>query len=152
MSTETIEDPEFGLLQWDARLAEWSGQSTMIDGTPFQLSVRTPSDSQPPKIVATNPDKTITPESRAIFRKIRHGDAHIRAKAGSKYAVPHFESYDGEIISTEDFQIRLQLDAVAVKANGEAEVYYLNDDLLSGHAIIVSLRPDGTAYHVQTFG
>jgi hypothetical protein len=124
----------------------------MIDGTPFELSVRTPSDSQPRKIVATNPDKTITPESRAIFRKIRNGDAHIRAKAGSGYAVPHFKSYDGEIISTEDFQTRLQLNAVVVKANGRAEIYYLNDDLLSGHAIIVHLWADGTAHRVQTFG
>jgi hypothetical protein len=152
MSIETIEDRDYGSLTWDTKLTEWTGHAAMTDGTPFQLSVATPAESQLPSVVATNPDKSITQESRIAFRSIRRGDAHIRTKVADEMLSLYSQWHDGEIISAEDFQARLQLDAVRVRASGAAEIYYLDDGMFYGHALIAHLLPDGSVRDVEMFG
>lgn len=150
--TETIEDPEFGSLTWDTKLAKWNGRSAMTDGSEFSLSVGTPADNQLPADVENNPDKTITVESRIAFQSIRRGDAHVRAKVADEYVSLYSEWHDGERISSEDFQSRLQLDSICVLAGGEAEIFYSDDGMFGGHSLIAHLKPDGTVYHTELFG
>jgi hypothetical protein len=152
MSIETMEDPEFGSLTWDTKLTEWSGRSAMTGGTQFSLSVATPAESQHPAELASNPDKTITPQSRAAFRSIRRGDAHVRVKVAQEMLSLYSEWHDGDSITADDFQARLQLDAVRVRACGAAEVYYLDDGMFYGHALIAHLLPDGSVRDVEMFG
>lgn len=152
MSLETINDPEFGSLTWDTKLAEWRGQSAMTNGTEFRLSVATPAESQLPAKVESNPDKTITSESRIAFRNIRRGDAHVRAKVADEYVSLYSDWHDGERISSEVFQRRLQLDSIRVYASGEVEIFYLDDGMFGGHSLIAHLKPDGTVCDVELFG
>ena len=152
MSIEIIEDPEFGSLTWDTKLAEWNGQSAMTDGTKFGLSVGTPSESQPPAEAESNPDKTITAESRIAYRSIRRGDAHIRAKVADEYVSLYPDWHDGEHILLEVFQSRLQLDSIRVRASGEVEIFYSDDGMFGGHSLIAFLNPDGALDHTELFG
>jgi hypothetical protein len=41
MKASIIDDPVLGKLAWDAKALWWIGQSRMIDGKPFSLSVAT---------------------------------------------------------------------------------------------------------------
>lgn len=152
MNVETIEDPEFGSLTWDPTLAEWRGQSVMIDGTKFRLSVATPSEDQLPSEIDSNPDKTITAESRLAFRRIRKGDTSIRAKLADKYVNLYSDWHDGERISPEIFRSRLQLDSIRVRPCGEVEIFYSDDGMFYGHSLIARLKPDGTVYDMEFFG
>ena len=152
MSNDTMEDSEFGPLTWDTKLTEWSGRSAMTDGTQFSLSIATPAESQVPAELASNPDKTITAHSRMAFRSIRRGDAHVRAKVAREMLSLYSQWHDGESITEEDFQVRLELDAVRVRASGAAEVYYLDDGMFYGHALIAHLLPDGSVRDVEMFG
>jgi hypothetical protein len=60
--------------------------------------------------------------------------------------------HPGESVSTEEFQARLQLDAVRVRATGAVEIYYLDDGMFYGHALIAHLQPDGSVRDVEMFG
>ena len=152
MDIQAIEDEEFGPLRWNAELLEWQGESQMSDSTPFHLSISTPASLQYPHIDKTKPDSTITREARLAFRGIRRGDAHIRAKLGDKYVGRYAEWHDGDSITTEDFQGRLQLETIRVLATGEAEIYYSDDDMFYGHSLIAHLKADGTVSQVELFG
>jgi hypothetical protein len=77
---------------------------------------------------------------------------HVRAKVADDYLSLYSEWHDGETIAPEDFQKRLHLEAVRVLASGEAEVYYLEDDVFHGHSLIAHLKQNGAVDHVEMFG
>src|SRR5262249_19760643 len=139
-------------LTWDSNLGEWAGRSNRSDGTEFSLFVATPDYHRRPAEVASNPDRTVTEESRTAFRNIRRGDAHVRAKVAEKYVSRYSEWHDGESITPEDFQGRLQLDGIRMLPRGEAEITYLDDDMFYGHSLIAHLKADGRVHHIEMFG
>jgi|HubBroStandDraft_5_1064220.scaffolds.fasta_scaffold261582_2 hypothetical protein len=152
MNVKTIEDPEFGLLTWDTTLAEWKGQSVTTNGTKFHLSVATPAENQRPAEIANHPDKTITAKSRLAFQRIRQDDAFVRAKLADEYLKLYSDWHDGELISSEIFRSRLQLDSIRVRPGGEVEIFYSDDGMFYGHSLIARLKPDGSVYEMEFFG
>ncbi|HEV2329304.1 MAG TPA: DUF2262 domain-containing protein [Verrucomicrobiae bacterium] len=152
MNTAIHEDPEFGTLTWDTKLDEWQGQSSMTDGTKFRLSVATPAENQTSAEIENNPDKTITTESRIAFQRIRQGDTQIRAKIADENLSLYSDWHDGERITSEDFQNRLQLDSVRLGSSGDIQIYYSGDGMFYGHSLIAFLNPDGTLDRTELFG
>jgi hypothetical protein len=147
MNIERIRDQELGALEWDARLDQWVGKAEMMDGKQFKLSIRTMPYHQ-----KSNRDRSITAESRVAFRDIRRGDAHVRSRVAEDYVSIYSGWHDGEIISAEDFQARLQLDAVSILPKGGAQMFYLDDGMFYGHCLIAHLKPDGSVSRTEMFG
>ena len=82
----------------------------------------------------------------------QRSDSAFRAAIAKEY-LPIFHKWSqDESIDESAFQKRLKLESVTLLPEGGAEVYYDDDGMFGGHALIAHLKADGTVGHVEKFG
>ena len=153
MDGDHVVDPDFGPLTWNSQVHRWQGRATMGDGTPFALDVESIGYvTQLPPFVDTNWDKTITVDSREALKRIRNADSVLRTAVMRDYWPLYPRWNEDATISPERFSQRLRLQSVTLLPNGTAQVFFDDDNMFAGHAIVAHLDPDGKVRHVELFG
>jgi hypothetical protein len=153
MRAALVTDPELGELSWNAESLWWEGTCTMADGTRLPLYVHSLGDmTQGPPFEDATWDRTITPESRIALARVRCSDSIFRAAVSKEY-LPLFSHWnDGEQTTAAEFERRLQLESVQLTPDGGALVFFEDDGMFAGHALIAHLDPDGVVRYVEMFG
>jgi hypothetical protein len=125
----------------------------MADGTLLPLYVHSLAyKTQRPPFDDATWDRTITQESREALSRVCRSDAILRAGVSKKY-LPLFANWnEGNRISDAEFKRRLTLESIILTPDGKAEVFFQDDDMFAGHALIAHLDPDGVARYVEMFG
>ncbi len=153
MRPSHITDPELGELIWNAEGLFWEGTCTMADGTSLPLCVQSLgySTQRPPFEDATW-DRTITPDSRVALARVRRSGSIFRAAVSRDYLSAYSDWNDGEQTSADNFERRLKIKSVELTPDGGASVFFDDDGMFGGHALIAHLDPDGAVRNVEMFG
>ena len=148
-----VTDPELGELTWNADRLWWEGTCVMADESRLPLYVQSLgfSTQRPPFEDATW-DRTITPESRLALVRVRSSDSIFRAAVSKDYLPAYFDWNDGEQTTAANFERRLKLQSVELTPDGGAAVFFDDDGMFGGHALIAHLDPDGVVRSVELFG
>lgn len=149
MKPNTMVDRDFGKLKWDKKLLVWRGRSTMAEGTPFQLLIHTRAYlTQKPPFEDATWDRTITPETHEAFLRICSSDSRLRAAIVKEFLPRYSKWNDGNSIKAPAFLRRLRLESVTLLPDGTAQVFYGDDGMFGGHALIVHLDRSGAVRQV----
>jgi hypothetical protein len=153
MRSDVVNDPYLGQLFWQAKRRWWEGASNMIDGTPFTLYVNPRAyEPQVPPFDNATCDRAITQQAQEALARVRQSHSQLRAAVAKKYWSLYTNWNDGESITNADFMRRLILESVAIMPDGGAEVFFQDDGMFGGHALIAHLDPDGVVRYVEMFG
>jgi hypothetical protein len=120
-------------LEWDSDLDFWSGKIKLADGSKAEVYINTPEG-----------DEIITDQARRTFRQIMNSDGKIRQKACDDLLETYnFSWNDDSPLDAETFMQRLTLESITLYPEGNAEIYYADDDMFLGRVIIVRMESDG---------
>ncbi|HZS04746.1 MAG TPA: DUF2262 domain-containing protein [Blastocatellia bacterium] len=132
--SDTVNDEQFGHLTYDPHLDWWAGVVELPDEAGSKLYTHTPEEG----------GKAITQQAREAFGIIAGSFDQIRQKACDERLEIHNESWnEGDPIDAETFKRRLTLESITLYPDGSAEIYFGDDDMFWGHAIIVSMSEEG---------
>jgi len=153
MPTGRIVDPVFGTLTWNRKQLCWYGETTLTHGPPIALYVQSLGYiTQLPPFEDASWDRTITLASREALRRVRRSYRSARAAVADEY-LPIFPRWnEGKKIGRTTFLRRLHVESVTMLPDGEAELFFNDDGMFGGHALIVHLDPEGVARRVELFG
>lgn len=136
MPEETRVDAVLGTLVWNADLEWWEGQAD-IAGVPIRFSLSQPEDGG--SAAAPNIEK-----ARSVIAFLREHEPEARLVASDELLeIYNAEWNDGPALSDEEFMARLILDDLSIADDGTAEVFYRDDGLFAGHAVVVTIDENG---------
>jgi hypothetical protein len=132
----TIEDELLGTLTWNEDLDWWEGRAVLAPGHAISLSIEVE-------------DATVAPtqeiaHARRILLFLREHEPEGRLIAADELLeIYNAEWNEGEPLNDEEFMARLTLNDVNVAFDGSAELFYQDDGLFAGHAVLVTVDPNG---------
>ncbi len=134
--TLTMHDDVLGTLTWNEQLDWWEGEAELLPGHVIRISVGVEDEAAP-----TDAEMA---QARAVFLRLREREPEARIVAAEELLdIYNDEWNDDEPLGEEEFMARLTLEDLSVAADGSAELFYSDDNLFSGHTVLVSVGPDG---------
>lgn len=132
--TEIIKDDILGELEWDEDYDAWIGQ--LISATNKKVRV---------KIGVDEKEVDIPLGIKKNFQFIKENELMLKNKVAKPVAELYNETWsEGDKVTEEQVAQRISLEYVSFFSNeGEAELFYSDDDLFAGHTITVFLEPSG---------
>ncbi|MDQ2686365.1 MAG: DUF2262 domain-containing protein [Armatimonadota bacterium] len=138
MAERTIHDETLGLLTWNSRLDWWEGRFLLAPGHPIGFSIGVEEDDSD-----ANPTAEIQ-RTRLLLGRLPELEPEARQLAADELLDIYNEEWNDDApLSAEEFMARLTLDDIGIAPDGSAELFYQDDGLFAGHAVLVSLDADG---------
>ena len=140
MTTEalTVHDDILGTLTWNGDLGWWEGQIELVPGHRLSMSLSVEEED-----AAVKPAQEIA-RARRVLLFLREHEPEARLVASDELLeIYNAEWNDGEPLDEEEFMDRLTLDDVNVSFDGSAELFYLDNGLFAGHAVLVTVDANG---------
>jgi hypothetical protein len=123
-----IQDPIFGLLTWDSRIAHWKGEFAWLDGARVRFLI------QAEGLQAARSSLTWLRENEETARRCVSGKMLDRCNRDC--------SEEDEPMTEQEFLRRIRLTELSFEKDGAMELYYDDDGLFLGHAILAIFEPD----------
>jgi hypothetical protein len=141
METQTVIDEALGKLTWNAELDWWEGKAEVAPGHPIRFSITLEEDEEG-KGTADLQETLVKAHGVLAFLREHEEEARIVA-ADELLEIYNAEWNENAPLEEEDFIGRLILDDVNITPSGRAELYYRDEGLFAGYAVVVNIDADG---------
>jgi hypothetical protein len=131
---DTYPDAFFGDLKWNSEYACWEGSLFLQNDKTIQFSID-----------ATEKDASIHPNVKILFNFLKENELAIRAKITDEMIDLYNKTWrTGNTVTKDDFIKRIALEFISFfGTDGDAELFYSDDDLFAGHTITTFLKING---------
>lgn len=138
-----LEHNIFGKMQFDSERKNWEGKVCL--GSEHFVDVTISIEDCDAKTVFNLVEQT--------FNHIRGNERAIRNKTAGELLDTHNEVWnEGEAIDANTFSNRIKLEGILFFCDGNAQLYYNDDDLFWGHTIVVGVSNLGNFRDAQIYG
>jgi hypothetical protein len=128
------QDPIFGKLTWEDHLEWWTGQVDFAPGHSIQVALSTTEKEL----------ETLLAQARPLLARIRREEADLRQATTEALLELYNTAWnEGAAIDGARFAACITLQTVIFYPDGNAELFYDDDDLFAGHTLLVSLDTHG---------
>jgi hypothetical protein len=131
---DTYPDTFFGDLKWNSEYAHWEGNLILQNNKTVQFSID-----------VTEKGETIHPNVKILFSFLKEHELTIRAKITDEMIDLYNNTWsNGNNVTKHDFTKRIALEFISFfGTDGDAELFYSDDDLFAGHTITTFLNING---------
>lgn len=134
MTERVVVDDALGTLTWNHDLDWWEGKTVLAPDMPLRFSFSVEQDDPD-----DNPAIEIQ-HTRRVLDFLREHEPEARLVASEELREIYNDQWNaGSPLSETEFMERLTLDDVHVAFDGSAELYYRDEGLFAGHAVLVTL-------------
>lgn len=138
MAEDAVHDEVLGKLTWNSDFDWWEGDVDLSPNHSISISLTVDSGDEKSDI------DSLIRHGRRIVAFIREHEPEARLVAAEELLdIYNQEWNDGKPLTEQEFIDRLTLDDINIAADGNAELFYKDDDLFAGHTVLVTVDAAG---------